>query len=349
MKILIYVLFLIILLINLINCLKIDLEKSNKENEMLNSNINFLEISKEKLIDQLFSNDKKVNEEVKRDDIKISDSSYQNKDNKIQELFEAEIASFIYLFSIERRNFKSLSKKIVERKNTYFKRVNGPSISNNNLEHRKNLEIDNKINNLLDINSQNNLNKTLKDLGKIILNKLVCKKKKKLLMELLNKKLAELKLNNSTFTFSDLFGKEKLNSSKILEMIINNETIHETQKRNLKKEIGFLMQRSKDPQALFNYSKENLHELRSIINETLFCPNYCSGNGYCLESKCFCKPGFKGSDCSQRQLILECPNNCSNENGKCNEAGYCMCKEGFSGIDCSLNSKKNKLIFLNFS
>ena len=172
--------------------------------------------------------------------------------------------------------------------------------------------------------------------------KLICKNKKKLVMELLNNKFTELKLNNSTFNFSN-FKEEKLNLSKILEMIFQNESIHETHKRKLIREIGFLIQRSIDIQALFNYSKENIPELKSIINETLFCPNYCSGKGYCLEGKCFCQPGFKASDCSQSQVILDCPHNCSNENGKCYEAGYCICKEGFSGMDCSLKSKWKKV------
>lgn len=28
------------------------------------------------------------------------------------------------------------------------------------------------------------------------------------------------------------------------------------------------------------------------------CPNDCSLHGYCLSGKCFCKPGYKGADCS---------------------------------------------------
>jgi len=320
--------------------LKIDLDQSNKDNEIVNSNINLLEISKEKLVDQLFSNNNIENEEIKKDVIRISASSNQNPplDSRIQDLFETEIASFINLFSIKRNNFKTESNKTVKVENnkrkTFLKRLNGVS----DLKNRKNLEIDNKINSLLDINSVNNLNETLKDFGKIILKNLICKNKKKLLMDLLNRKITELKLNNSTFIISN-FGKEILNSSKIIEIILNNDSIRKTQKRKFKREIGILMQRSRDPQALLNYTKENIYELINIINETLFCPNYCSGNGYCLESRCFCKPGFKGSDCSQMQIVIDCPNNCSNENGKCHEQGYCICKEGFSGIDCSLKSK----------
>ena len=28
------------------------------------------------------------------------------------------------------------------------------------------------------------------------------------------------------------------------------------------------------------------------------CPNACSAKGYCLGGKCFCIPGYIGTDCS---------------------------------------------------
>mmetsp|Transcript_28672 Transcript_28672/g.40282 ORF Transcript_28672/g.40282 Transcript_28672/m.40282 type:complete len:610 (-) Transcript_28672:393-2222(-) len=59
------------------------------------------------------------------------------------------------------------------------------------------------------------------------------------------------------------------------------------------------------------------------------CPSSCSGNGYCGGSKCFCKEGFSGPDCS----VPTCPNEC-NGNGHCIN-GQCRCFAGFNGFDCS--------------
>ena len=30
----------------------------------------------------------------------------------------------------------------------------------------------------------------------------------------------------------------------------------------------------------------------------IMCPNACSAKGYCLGGKCFCIPGYIGTDCS---------------------------------------------------
>lgn len=67
-----------------------------------------------------------------------------------------------------------------------------------------------------------------------------------------------------------------------------------------------------------------------------FCPNDCSGHGFCSKSigGCSCDVGYSGSDCSIN-LITSCPNDCSN-NGFCSSDG-CICDFGWTGSDCSIN------------
>ena len=36
------------------------------------------------------------------------------------------------------------------------------------------------------------------------------------------------------------------------------------------------------------------------------CKKKCSDNGYCLDNKCVCFPGYKGNECEQRKGILGC-------------------------------------------
>ena len=67
------------------------------------------------------------------------------------------------------------------------------------------------------------------------------------------------------------------------------------------------------------------------------CPNQCSHNGFCLEGKCLCQPGYDGVDCSQ--VIIgndDCPNDCGGKDsprGLC-WLGKCFCFPGFAGADC---------------
>ncbi|KAM6972996.1 uncharacterized protein FYW47_003090 [Aplochiton taeniatus] len=67
----------------------------------------------------------------------------------------------------------------------------------------------------------------------------------------------------------------------------------------------------------------------SVRPEPPQCPNECSDQGRCVDSKCVCFPGFSGPDCSQSN----CPGNCKDQ-GKCVN-GQCVCDPGFTGPDCS--------------
>ena len=72
------------------------------------------------------------------------------------------------------------------------------------------------------------------------------------------------------------------------------------------------------------------------------CPNQCSHNGFCLEGKCLCQPGYDGVDCSRVVIGNEdCPNDCGgkeNPKGIC-WLGKCFCFPGFSGADCMEDQK----------
>ena len=68
-------------------------------------------------------------------------------------------------------------------------------------------------------------------------------------------------------------------------------------------------------------------------NNSLFCLNDCSFNGYCMDNKCYCTPGFYGNDCSKTNK--KCVNNCSDK-GECVE-GRCVCNKSYAGIDCSVS------------
>jgi len=56
----------------------------------------------------------------------------------------------------------------------------------------------------------------------------------------------------------------------------------------------------------------------------------CNNNGLCKYGQCFCYPGWKGVDCSQKDT---CPHNCSGK-GICDH-GKCVCNNGSKNADCS--------------
>jgi hypothetical protein len=81
-------------------------------------------------------------------------------------------------------------------------------------------------------------------------------------------------------------------------------------------------------------------EIDKNKNIKVFCKNYCNYNGYCIDGKCICKPGYTGNDCSL-SISTECPNNC-NGNGQCNILqNKCVCDKDWTGLDCSYSNKYN--------
>ena len=69
------------------------------------------------------------------------------------------------------------------------------------------------------------------------------------------------------------------------------------------------------------------------------CLRDCSGHGSCINSHCFCDPGWFGPSCD----LQRCPGysiglsghvNCSGH-GACSDAGMCSCESGWTGPDCS--------------
>jgi hypothetical protein len=66
----------------------------------------------------------------------------------------------------------------------------------------------------------------------------------------------------------------------------------------------------------------------------------CSGNGICKYGMCFCFPGFKGEDCSKKEV---CKNDCSMK-GICVE-GKCVCNNKSKKDDCSEDTTEQKKQF----
>jgi len=334
-------LILILLTINIIYCLGIKSKENTNSDFISDIELSLLELSKENLNDQLFSLEKDLNLSIEK--LNNFDKNIENNsENDLFYLFQDEISSLIKYFHINNAENKQEFKKKYEKKsngpnNNINKRVFESVPSLKNSDQKDNFLFNNKIKDLIKKNDNPNKNKLIKKLGKNILRKIICKNKKRILLNMLQNKILEM---NMTENFTTIFKKTKnIPITPILEMIFKNKTIEEKHKIQLRKEIGILMEKSKDPQIFFNYTKENMNEIKSIINETLFCQNFCSYNGYCFNGKCFCQPGFKGADCSFRLKTIECPNQCSGQNGVCNQDGICICNKGFSGNDCSLKRK----------
>ena len=270
--------------------------------EYTDNDIILLENSQEKIINNLIDKN-----------ISFEKSEFENK---LKNLFEVEISNYIKLFQI--KNTKSLEKK-----------------ENKNLNYRRNFKLIN--NSEINLNENNSTDNHIKDLSKKILNKIICKNKRHLLRKLLNEKIINLRINKNLI-FPNLKNNTS-NSSNIIDNIFQNKLIEEKEKQEVKNEIQQTLQKSNKSFNIYSFSQYNTNEIFKIINETLFCKNFCSNNGYCFNGICYCIPGFKGSDCSiNKNPIKKCPNKCSN-NGKCQNNGICLCNNTFSGLDCSIKGK----------
>ena len=55
----------------------------------------------------------------------------------------------------------------------------------------------------------------------------------------------------------------------------------------------------------------------------------CSGNGHCYDGKCFCRPGYRGANCTELDF---CVRGCSGDgHGVCLGEQGCDCLDGFFG------------------
>jgi hypothetical protein len=69
------------------------------------------------------------------------------------------------------------------------------------------------------------------------------------------------------------------------------------------------------------------------------CPNDCSQNGICFETKCSCFAGWTGRDCS----IGICAPVCSGNGVVAGFLDSCVCYPGFTGSNCEFKSAEKKL------
>lgn len=302
--------------LGILNKEHIDIEDNFTDLEM-----NFIEKNKVKIIEKFISNKEYWNDL----DSKITLPQYSESENtiinKFLNVYQKEIINLIKLLYIQDKysNGNELEKN---NENYYNKKNIHSTLRASNIEEKILLE----KNKTIHVNQAMKNQLILAKLGSKVLKKVFCKVSKKIFSGKVNKSV-----NN--------------NVTGILKNIKKNKTEHMLYKR-----IKFLDLTKNFDEAIFNsldspkLAPNPDIELKKLINETLFCPDYCSNNGYCLDGQCFCKPGYKGADCSRRTTFLDCINNCSGENGKCDEEGFCICKAEYSGIDCSLKSIKRLVI-----
>ena len=53
-----------------------------------------------------------------------------------------------------------------------------------------------------------------------------------------------------------------------------------------------------DPPSGFEGTLTCPKSIEQFCGKSFMCPNYCSSNGFCLNSKCYCAEGYSGVDCS---------------------------------------------------
>uniref|UniRef100_A0AAV2K655 Tenascin n=2 Tax=Knipowitschia caucasica TaxID=637954 RepID=A0AAV2K655_KNICA len=105
----------------------------------------------------------------------------------------------------------------------------------------------------------------------------------------------------------------------------------------LERELSALRQKCGDPEANGGCtSRESKGAGCSVspdpVSPVSLCPSDCSDQGRCVDGKCVCFSGFRGSDCSEETCSPPC-----GQRGRCMD-GQCVCEPGFSGADCSMAS-----------
>jgi hypothetical protein len=339
----------------LLNLFIIQFVFTNTNNiNLSDDDINLLEKSKDIIIDEIFSFDTKLIEKKNRilEKFNFTKNEEVNKkdkrkefDNKLINILQDELAKYIKLFHLENKdnikidiNKNEIKNDINDIDNKLNKRKNIPNILEKN--NFQNSIIKNKVQLILKENQDNFNSKKqqeiINELSQRIFKRLINENKKRLILDLLNNKIKEHKIEvNPMKKNMDLTKLEKL-----IDIVFNNNsTLSKNEKNKIKKEIRNLISKSKKPENVYDFANNNDNELNRIINETLFCQNYCSNNGYCFNGKCYCKPGYQGKDCSSIINKKSCINDCNGDNGKCDEKGVCLCSNGFSGVDCSIKSK----------
>lgn len=95
-----------------------------------------------------------------------------------------------------------------------------------------------------------------------------------------------------------------------------------------------------------NKEKEEDVEKEKIIKEkyaamekklSAKCQKGCEEHGQCVLGKCYCNPGYMGSDCAMAKACMPSPT-CSGH-GQCS-MGKCFCEPGFEGPGCGLARHK---------